>query len=440
MSIGSGRAIALSLAFAAFLLAGDAQAVITFKITRGSDASQPIAVIPFAWKGEERDKPPVDMASIISSDLAGTGLFDPLPFSDLPSRPTKHDDIEFGDWRLLAARYLVIGNITLGAEGLYIVEFRLYDVPLEDQLTALRITYPAGETRRVAHQIADEIYHEITGVRGAFDTRIAYITEQKGADGNPLYILNIADIDGHAPRAVLESDAPIMSPSWSPDGNFLTYVSFESKRPAIYVQEVSTGEREPYVSFAGINSAPAFSPDGNSLAIVLSKDGNPEIYVMDLKTRELRRLTRNNAIDTEPSWSPDGRFLVFTSDRGGRPQIYRIPSQGGRAQRITFEGSYNARAIYSPDGRKLAIVHRDRSSKFRIALLDLETRYLQILTDSSLDESPSFAPNGSMILYATTTGKGQPALAAVSADGSVRRQLADQSDGVREPAWSPYRD
>ncbi|WP_025769308.1 Tol-Pal system beta propeller repeat protein TolB [Thioalkalivibrio sp. HK1] len=440
MPIASIRVLALLSLSVALGFASGAEAVITFKITRSSDASQPIAVIPFAWQAERGDSPNADMASIISSDLAGTGLFDPLPFEDLPSRPTRHDEIEFGDWRLLAARYLVIGSITSGADGLYVVEFRLYDVPLQDQLTALRITYPASETRRVAHQIADEIYYEITGVRGAFDTRIAYITEQKSDDDSSTYILNIADIDGHAPRAVLESDSPIMSPSWSPDGSHLAYVSFESNRPAIYVQEVSTGLRESYVSFSGINSAPAFSPDGESLAIVLSKDGNPEIYVMDLKSKDIRRLTRNSAIDTEPSWSPDGRHLVFTSDRGGRPQIYRISSQGGRAERITFQGSYNARAVYSPDGKKLAIVHRDGSSRFRIALLDLRTRYLQILTDSRLDESPSFAPNGSMILYATTTVGGQSALAAVSADGSVRQQLADQPDRVREPAWSPYRD
>ena len=435
-----GRIIIAMLA-AAFL-ANAAHAVINIKITRSTEAKLPIAIVPFGW-GHGGRPLPADIAAIVADDLARTGLFEPIPFDSLPSRPYRHDQIDFKDWRLLGTDSLVIGNVTPSLDGGYVVEFQLYDVLRSRQVVGFQLTAGHEVMRRVAHQIADRVYETLTGVRGSFDTRIAYVTEVAGDDGETRYALVVADVDGHNEKVILDSPEPVMSPSWSPDGKKLAYVSFESPgsralpRPRIFIQEIATGRRESVVSFPGINGAPAFSPDGRRLAMTLSKDGNPEVYVMDLRTERLRRITRNAAIDTEPSWSPDGRFLAFTSDRGGKPQIYRTPAEGGPLERLTFEGSYNTRPVYSPDGARLALVHRDEG-RYRIGLLDLENGALQVLTDSELDESPSFAPNGRMILYATSDGAGS-ALAAVSPDGRMHQRLAVQKGGIREPAWSPFR-
>ena len=414
-----------------------ADAVIQIRITKSTEAKQLIAIVPFGWQ-HGGEPPPVDIAAIVADDLARSDLFEPIPFDSLPSRPHRHEQIDFRDWRLLGPGNLVIGNITPSLDGAYVIEFQLYDVLRSRQDIGYQFTANRQTMRRVAHQIADQIYMKLTGVRGAFDTRIAYVTEVAGDDGETRYALAVADVDGHNEHVILDSAWPVMSPSWSPDGEKLAYVSFESGQPRIFVQEIATGERTPIASFPGINGAPAFSPDGRGLAMTLSKDGNPEIYVMELQTRRLRRITHSVAIDTEPSWSPDGQSLVFTSDRGGEPQIYRTAVDGrDPPERITFEGSYNARPVYSPDGARLALVHRDEG-RYRIGVLDMENGALQVLTESNLDESPSFAPNGSMILYATTDGP-SPVLAAVSPDGRMRQRLAVQTGGVRDPAWSPFR-
>ena len=417
-------------------LAHAAGAVIQIKITKSTEAKQLIAISPFGWQ-HGGEPPPADIAAIVADDLARSGLFEPIPFDSLPSRPFRHDQINFQDWRLLGPGNLVIGNVTPSLDGEYVVEFQLYDVLRSRQVVGYQLTANKQAMRRVAHQIADQIYLKLTGTRGAFDTRVAYVTEVRSDDGESRYLLNVADVDGHNEHVILDSAQPVMSPSWSPDGKKLAYVSFESDQPRIFVQEIASGEREEIASFPGINGAPAFSPDGRNLAMTLSKDGNPEIYVVDLQTRRFRRVTRNDAIDTEPSWSPDGKSLVFTSDRGGKPQIYRTVVDGGRPERITFEGDYNARAVHSPDGTKLALVHRDQG-RYRIGVLDMENGALRVLTESDLDESPSFAPNGSMILYATTDGP-SPVLAAVSPDGRMHQRLAVQTGGVREPVWSPFR-
>ena len=431
-----GRLV-IAFLVAAFL-AQAANAVIQIRITKSTEAKQLIAIVPFGWQ-HGGEPPPADIAATVADDLARSGLFEPIPFDSLPSRPYRHDQINFKDWRLLGPGNLVIGNITpsLDVDGAYVVEFQLYDVLRSKQVVGYQLAANKQAMRRVAHQIADQIYMKLTGVRGAFDTRVAYVTEKRGTDGEARYLLNVADVDGHNEHVILDSARPVMSPAWSPDGKKLAYVSFESEQPRIFIQEIATGAREEIVSFPGINGAPAYSPDGRHLAVTLSKDGNPEIYVIDLQTRRLRRITRNEAIDTEPAWSPDGQSLVFTSNRGGKPQIYRIVVEGGRPERITFEGSYNARPTYSPDGTKLALVHGNED-RYRIGLLDLENGALQVLTDSSLDESPSFAPNGSMILYATTDGA-KTVLAAVSSDGRMHQRLAEESGRVREPAWSPFR-
>ena len=417
-------------------LAHAASAVIQIRITKSTEAKQLIAIAPFGWR-HGGEPPPADIAAIVADDLARSGLFEPIPFDSLPSRPFRHEQINFQDWRLLGPGNLVIGNITPSLDGQYVVEFQLYDVLRSRQVVGYQLTANKQAMRRVAHQIADQIYMKLTGVRGVFDTRVAYVTEVRSDDGGTRYLLNVADVDGHNEHVILDSARPVMSPSWAPDGKKLAYVSFESDQPRIFVQEIATGEREEITSFPGINGAPAFSPDGRNLAMTLSKDGNPEIYVVDLQTRRFRRITRNDAIDTEPSWSPDGESLVFTSNRGGKPQIYRTVVTGGRPERITFEGDYNARAVHSPDGTKLALVHRDQG-RYRIGVLDMENGALQVLTESNLDESPSFAPNGSMILYATIDGL-SPVLAAVSLDGRMHQRLAVQTGGVREPAWSPFR-
>ena len=430
-----GRTI-IAVLVAAFL-ANAANAVIEFKITKSTEAKQLIAIVPFGWQ-HSGEPLPAGIAAIVADDLARSGLFEPIPFDSLPSRPFQHAQINFKDWRLLGPGNLVIGNVTPSLDGEYVVEFQLYDVLRSKQVVGFQLTASKRAMRRVAHKIADQIYKKLTGIPGAFDTKVAYVTEVRNADSEARYALSVADVDGHNERVILDSARPVMSPSWSPDGKKLAYVSFESDQPRIFIQEIATGERDLIASFPGINGAPAFSPDGRRLAMTLSKDGNPEIYVMELQTRRLRRITRNVAIDTEPSWSPDGQSLVFTSDRGGKPQIYRTAVEGGRPERITFEGSYNARPVYSPDGTKLALVHRDEG-RYRIGLLDLENGALQVLTESDLDESPSFAPNGSMILYATTDGAGS-GLAAVSPDGRMQQRLAVQTGRVREPAWSPFRD
>jgi TolB protein len=410
-------------------------ATLTIKITQGIEGAQPIAIVPF---GSKPGAPPApqNVAQIISNDLARSGRFSPLPVSDLPSRPSEAAAVNFADFRILGTPNLVIGKVNAIANGRYKVEFRLFDVFRGVQVTGYELDARADELRRIAHQMSDIIYEALTGERGAFDTRIAYVTELR-SDKTSRYALNVADSDGFNPQVVLESKAPIVSPAWSPDGQQLAYVSFEGERPRIFTQNLATGTRQVIAAFPGLNGAPAWSPDGRQVAMTLSKDGNAEIYILDIESRRLRRLTVGGAIDTEPAWAPDGKSLVFTSDRGGTPQIYRISATGGPATRLTFEGKYNSRATFSPDGKSLALVHGNKGT-FRTAVLDLENNALRVLTKTTLDESPSFAPNGSMILYATSDAGGG-ALAGVSTDGRVRQELAAQQGDVREPAWSPFR-
>ena len=428
-----------------FLIAGAAligsswssvsHATLTIKITQGLEGAQPIAIVPFGVAAGAQ-APPEDIAQIISNDLTRSGRFSPLPVGDLPSRPSVAAAVNFSDFRILGTPNLVIGKVTPQANGRFKVEFRLFDVFRGAQLTGYELDAQPHELRRIAHQMSDIIYKALTGERGAFDTRIAYVTELRSA-GTSNYALNVADSDGFNPKVVLASKAPIVSPAWSPNGKLLAYVSFEGDRPRIFSQNLATGTRQVIAAFPGLNGAPAWAPNGKKIAMTLSKDGNAEIYVMDIDTRRLRRLTVGAAIDTEPAWAPDGKSLVFTSDRGGTPQIYRIPANGGKATRLTFEGKYNSRATFAPDGKSLALVHGSKGT-FRTAVLDLDNKALRVLTKTNLDESPTFAPNGSMILYATSGTHGG-ALAGVSTDGRVRHELATQQGDVREPAWSPFR-
>ncbi|MEJ2454621.1 MAG: Tol-Pal system beta propeller repeat protein TolB [Candidatus Thiodiazotropha sp.] len=412
-----------------------ALADLTIEITEGVEGALPIAIVPFGWQGA--GSPPVDVSGVIDADLQRSGRFKTIPQVDMLSRPTTAEAIEFKDWRALNAEYLVVGQIRPQGTGGYEIRFLLFDVYKGEQLTGYTIPTTMPNLRATAHRIADLIYEKLLGVPGAFATRVAYITSVTQADGKKRIDLNVADADGYNPETIVSSTEPLMSPAWSPDGRKIAYVSFEGGQSAIYVQEVYTGKRQKVTGFKGINGAPAWSPDGTKLAMTLSKDGNPDIFVFDLATRKLRPITRHYAIDTEPAWSPDGRNLVFTSDRGGKPQIYRVSAFGGRAERVTFQNSYNARASYSPDGKLLALVTSDNGN-FRIAVQDLDSGVMQVLSQGSLDESPSFAPNGSMIIYASKSGY-RGVLAAVSVDGRVRQKLALQEGDVREPVWSPFK-
>ncbi|MCU7849785.1 MAG: Tol-Pal system beta propeller repeat protein TolB [Candidatus Thiodiazotropha sp. (ex Lucinoma kastoroae)] len=410
-------------------------AELTIEITEGVEGALPIAVVPFSWQGN--GSPPEDIAAVINADLQRSGRFKTLPRADMLARPTSVEAIEFRDWRALAIENLVIGQVQSNGAGGYQIKFQLLDVFRGEQLVGYSIPTTAPNLRSTAHRIADLIYEKLLGMPGAFATRVAYITSTKPVNGEMRVDLNIADADGFNPETIVSSSEPLMSPAWSPDGLKLAYVSFEGGQSAVYVQGVYTGKRQKVTSFKGINGAPAWSPDGRKLAMTLSKDGNPDIFVFDLNTRKLQAITRHYAIDTEPAWSPDGRSIVFTSDRGGKPQIYRVSAFGGKAQRVTFQNSYNARASFSPDGKVLALVTREEG-KYRIAVQDLESGVMQVLSQGSLDESPSFAPNGSMIIYATKAGY-RGVLAAVSVDGRVRQRLALQEGDVREPVWSPFK-
>ncbi|MGE0486725.1 MAG: Tol-Pal system beta propeller repeat protein TolB [Gammaproteobacteria bacterium] len=429
-----------SIALCALLAAPAPRAAdgeLTIRIEQGIASALPIAIVPFATVGETAGI--MDIAGVVRADLARSGQFATMPPEDMPSQPASFSAINFKDWRVLGMENLVIGKVLSAPDGGYVVEFRVVDVYRGKQLMGYRIPTSAANLRLTAHHVADMVYERLLNQKGAFATRIAYVTVERQSKDKSLYRLQVADADGFDPHTILESTQPLLSPAWSPDGNRIAYVSFEERNSSIYLQDIRTGKREKIVSGPGINSAPAFAPDGERLAVTLSRDGNPEIYLFSLASKSLTRLTNHPAIDTEASWSPDGRALVFTSDRGGGPQIYRLALDGSAPQRVTFDmGNYNARGRYSPDGRKLAMVHGGDGG-YRIGVLDLATNSFELVTGARLDESPSFAPNGSMIIYATMGAAGTE-LAAVSTDGRLKQRLALQRGEVREPAWGPFRD
>lgn len=406
-------------------------------IVGGNASALPIAVVPMPYQGSAA-APGTDVASVVRADLERSGAFRALPEASMVERPTRSGEVQYPTWRALKQDYLVVGRVVDAGAGSYRVEYELFDVAKQERMLGLALTARSNAMRDVAHQMADAIYEKILGVRGAFWTRIAYIT-QTGLGKQARYALMVADSDGYNPQTVVRSAEPLLSPSWSPDGSRLAYVSFERGNSSIYIQNISTGARELVTSFRGINGAPTFSPDGRRLALTLSRSGNPEIYVMDLGSKQLTQLTNQFGIDTEPTWSADGGTIYFTSDRGGRPQIYRVSSSGGSASRVTFQGNYNATATVSYDGKKIAVA-QGSGNNYRIAMMDssLGSPRWSTLSPGSLDESPSFAPNASMVLYAAREGR-RGVLYAVSADARVRQRLVLADGDVREPAWSPYR-
>jgi TolB protein len=424
----------LLASFAVLLAAGTAQAQLQIEIIDGNPSALPIAVVPFQW--QEAGPPPIDtVEQIVSGDLYRSGLFDPMAVEDMADKPVDPEGIRFGTWRLMKVDYIVIGKVRTPADGQgHEIVYQLWDVHKQEQVLSRITTVGPGDLRFGAHRVADSIYEALTGVPGAFSTRIAYVTAT-GVGNGIHYELVVADADGFGPQSIVGSPEPLLSPAWSPDGRKLAYVSFEQGNSAIYMQDVSTGARELLSGGKGINGAPSFSPDGRKMALTLSRTGNPEIYIREMATGRTQQITQHWSIDTEPVWSPDGRYVYFTSDRGGRPQIYKVPVSGGSPERVTLEGEYNARASIAPDGRKIAVA-QGRGNEYRIAVWDIESERFTVLTPGRLDESPSFAPNGSMILYATREGD-RGVLSAVSADGSVRTRLILSEGDVREPAWSP---
>lgn len=416
------------LLIAAFSLSAQAELIID--ITQGVDNPTRIAIAPINKNGL---KLPEEVSDIVSADLERSGLFSPIAKTSMLSFPATAKEVYFRDWRILGVDYLVVGKATQDSD-IYQITFSLLEVHSSRVVFSKVVKGTAAQLRGMAHYISDHVYQAITGIPGAFSTRIAYVTATP-VNGKMQFKLMVSDADGARERLLLESKQPIMSPAWSPDAKELVYVSFETGRPAIFRQNLMTAAREQLTNFRGLNGAPSWSPDGKKLALVLSKDGNPEIYTLDLQSRRFTRITKHFAIDTEPNWTPDGKGIIFTSDRGGSPQIYKLTIASGQVERITFAGSYNARPRLASNGRTLVMVHRDKGG-FQIASQDLITGDLRVLTQTALDESPTVAPNGAMLIYATKRGN-KGILAAVSLDAGVKFYLPSRQGDVREPAWSP---
>lgn len=429
----SSRTLFLTALSLLWMLALPVQSELNIRITEGADSAIPIAIVPFA--NPDNLFLADDAADVVRNDLLMSGDFASLLPSKMLSLPARSGDVYYRDWRLLGQQYLLVGELKSAGQDRVSLRFELFDVNRQARILGEESTVATSQIRSLGHYVSDKVYEAITGIRGAFSTRLAFIT-QIDEFGKPTYRLQTSDFDGRNAQVRLKSSEPILSPDWSPDGKRLAYVSFETGRPAVYVHELSSGKREKVAGFRGLNSAPAWSPDGRSLLVTLSKDGNAEIYRLDIATKQTERLTDHWAIDTEGSWSPDGRRVVFTSDRSGGPQVYIMELGNREARRLTFEGRYNARPRFSPDGKSLFFVHQ-RDGNFHTAKMDLDSGSISVLTRTALDESPDVAPNGRMLIYAT--GRGQNSvLAVVSSDGGSKYTLPAEEGEVKEPSWSPF--
>lgn len=421
------------------LFAFTAQAELSIQITQGVDNPIPIAVIPFTWDGSGVLSE--DIAQIVMNDLEQVGEFRALSRSNMLSMPSEQREVYYRDWRILAQDYLLVGKIDRApGSQLVQVQYEFFDINREIKLAGEVLTGSVAQLRDIGHAISNVVFEQVTGIPGAFNSDILYIVGETLGPDDMLFRLERSDYDGARAQVLLESTEPIMSPSWSPDGRDVAYVSFETDLPRIYIQNIATGARRQITNYPNINSSPVFSPDGTKLAMVLSKDGSPDIYVQDLLSNELIRVTEHPAIDTEPSWTPDGRSIVFMSDRTGQPQIYQMElgANSYDVERLTYDCFHCAKAKFLPDGVNLVHVRREtrQDASYHIAILNIETLRVITLTDTSLDESPTLAPNGSMIMYATKFN-GRGVLDAVSIDGRVKFRLPSTRGDVREPSWSP---
>jgi TolB protein len=426
-------AAALTLAALLAFAPGPARADLQVTITRGVSNPVPIAVVPFAQVPQQGG---FDVATVVQSDLTRSGRFKLMVRSDMRATPSAAAQVQVADWRAAGNDYVLVGRVSSPSSGVLDVDCDLVNTATGQTVGSQRFVANAASLRNAAHQVSDFVYLKILGVRGAFATRIAYVAVT-GEPPMQRYQLIVADADGDNPHVIFESERPITAPTWSPDGQWIGYVSFQNRLSAVYVQRLSTGQQQLVSARAGVNDAPAFSPDGKQLALTLSgSGGNLDIWLLDLATQRLTRLTDDPAIDTEPAWSPDGRSIYFTSDRAGGPQIYKLDlANPSRVQRITFGSSYDARPQISPDGRNLAFITLD-GNNYRIAVQELSSGTVTVLSHGHLDQSPSFAPNGASIIYASRDGD-MDTLQTVSVDGLVTQRLSDQG-GVREPVWGPF--
>jgi TolB protein len=404
-----------------------AHAQLVIDVTTSAGRQIPIVLVPFA----NEDSAPQNITPVIGNNLARTGLFRIVNTTGISVLPSEPSEINFTDWTARSAEALVIGGIYPVAGGRFEVRFRLFDVAKQNQIASLSYTVSASQLRATAHKISDEIYEKLLGERGVFSTKIAYVLKR-----GMRFDLQVADADGFNPQTILSSQEPIRSPKWSPDGNKLAYVSFESRKSTVIVQDLATGQRKTIANFRGDNYAPSWSPDGSRLVVALSKDSVSQIYLIAANGGDATRITESNSIDTNATFTPDGKDIIFVSNRSGGPQLYRIPVSGGTPQRLTFEGNYNVNPRMSADGKLVAFVNRE-GGKLRIATLELASSQVNVLTEGPLDDSPSFSPNGRTVLFESKAG-GRGILGSVSVDGRVKSRLTSQSGDVREPAWGPY--
>ena len=422
------------------VLAFAAHAELSIQITQGIDNPIPIAVVPFAWEGSGVISE--DVGQIVINDLEQVGEFRALSRSNMLSMPNEEREVFYRDWRILAQDYLLVGKVNRApGSQLVQVQYEFFDINREMKLAGEVLTGSVAQLRDIGHAISNMVFEQVTGIPGAFTSQILYIVSEFYDAENSDFRLERADYDGARAQVLLESREPIMSPSWSPNGQDVAYVSFETDLPRIYIQNIASGQRRQITNYPNINSSPVWSPDGSKLAMVLSKDGSPDIYMQDLTTNQLMRVTDHPSIDTEPSWTPDGRSIVFMSDRTGQPQIYQmeVGASSFNVERLTYDCFQCMKAKFLPDGVNLVHVRREtrQDPNYQIAILNIETLRVITLTDTSLDESPSVAPNGSMIMYATKFN-GRGVLDAVSIDGRVKFRLPSSQGDVREPAWSPF--